>query len=127
VRLRIVDPLITVDLGARSHHYCLVTLARKRLVDASSGMAAADQGWLECQQLAKMLGIDPSHLNIQIYRLRHQVMSARPDMPGLASIVERRRGEVRMGDFAFEIQQGARAEGQYSPSSPRHATATLAR
>jgi hypothetical protein len=74
-----------------------------------------------------MLGIEVAHLNIQIYRIRHQMMVARPDISELASIVERRRRQVRMGDFAFEIQQGARPEGHYSPNSIRPFSETSAR
>lgn len=106
---------LDADLGERSHHYCLVTLARLRLRDASSHLPRASQGWVRCEELASMLGIDMPHLNIQIYRARHQLMSALPHETELSAIIERRSRRVRLGDFAFEIWRGAKLEGQYIP------------
>lgn len=103
------------DLGERSHHYCLATLARQRLTDAQSGFDPEAQGWVSVGDLAKMLGMDVPHVNIQIFRARNQVMSAMPEVPQLANIIERRRGEVRLGDFAFMVQRGSQQEGLYEP------------
>ena len=61
-----------VDLGERAHHYSLVTLARARSADMQAGYDAATQGWIELDRLARMLGIDTSHLNVQIHRARSQ-------------------------------------------------------
>ncbi len=117
VQLHLTHGAQQVDLGERTHHYCLVTLARQRLVDAQAGQDVAAQGWLGSSELAKMLGMDVSHLNIQVYRLRNQLMQALPDVAQLANIVERRRGSLRLGDFAFEILRGSQLEGRY-PLSP---------
>jgi hypothetical protein len=104
------------DLGERSHHYCLVTLARQRLADARAGFDASAQGWLESQQLARMLGIEVTHLNIQIHRARDQLMGALPAVGALGRIVERQRGRLRLGDgLAFEIYRGSELEGRYAP------------
>ena len=86
-----------VDLGERAHHYSLVTLARARSADMQAGYDAATQGWIELDRLARMLGIDTSHLNVQIHRARSQFAA----LPGLdvSQLVERRRGSVRFGDF----------------------------
>lgn len=109
------------DLGERIHHYCLVTLARRRLADAKSGLDPAAQGWLGSAELAKMLGMDVQHLNIQIFRARNQLMSALPAVAQLANIVERRRGGLRLGPFAFEVVRGSQSEGCYR-AAPDHST-----
>lgn len=108
------------DLGERSHHYGLVTLARKRLADAREGFDLAAQGWLETPQLARMLGIEVTHLNIQIYRARDQLMNALPSVGALTGVVERRRGGLRLGNgIGFEIRRGSELEGRYEPPPPR--------
>ncbi len=99
------------DLGERIHHYLLVTLARRRQVDAQRGVPSRSQGWVGMEDLARMLGADPSHVNIQIFRARHQLAGALP--PGVQAplVVERRRGEVRLGGYSFTIRRGTALEG----------------
>ncbi|KVV38247.1 DNA-binding protein [Burkholderia ubonensis] len=99
-----------VDLGERVHHYGLVTLARARSVDMQAGYDAATQGWIELDELARMLGIDSSHVNVQIHRARTQFAAlTRLDA---SRLVERRRGSVRFGDFPFRIIRGEHVECQ---------------
>ncbi|KWN73686.1 DNA-binding protein [Burkholderia ubonensis] len=102
-----------VDLGERVHHYSLVTLARARAVDMQAGYDAAAQGWIELDRLARMLGIDASHVNVQIHRARTQFAA----LPALDAnqLVERRRGSVRFGDFPFRIVRGEHLECQSVP------------
>lgn len=106
----------TVDLGERVHHYSLVMLARARSADMHAGHEAASQGWIELDELARMLGLDPSHVNVQIHRARTQFAA----VPGLdaSQLVERRRGSVRMGDFPFRVFRGEQLECE-SVSSAR--------
>jgi hypothetical protein len=103
------------DLGEREHHYCLVTLARRRLADARAGLDASAQGWIESAELAKMLGMELQHVNIQIFRARNQMMKQLPANTKMADIVERRRGGIRFGAFPFEIIRGSQLEGSYQP------------
>ncbi|KVL98249.1 FHA domain-containing protein [Burkholderia stagnalis] len=102
-----------VDLGERAHHYSLVTLARARSADMQAGYDAATQGWVELDRLARMLGIDASHVNVQIHRARAQFAA----LPGLdaSQLVERRRGSVRFGDFPFRVMRGEHLECQSVP------------
>ena len=93
----------------RIHHYTLVTLARVRQQDAEKGLAPASQGWIELDALSRMLGVEPSYVNIQIFRAKHQILSALPECAASPALVERRRGSLRFGDFAFEIEGGARS------------------
>jgi hypothetical protein len=98
------------ELGERSHHYCLLTLARRRLRDAGTGVVPNRQGWFECEELAQMLKISITNLNIQIYRARQQLLSCAPAAAHLADIVERSRGRLRLGDFQFEIARDVPTE-----------------
>jgi hypothetical protein len=107
----------SVDLGERSHHYVLLTLARKRVSDAHAGLSEDAQGWFTCAELAKLLKIDPQHLNVQVFRIRMQLMSALPSAPVLEKIVQRRRGALRLGKFAFEIVRDAQTQACYRPES----------
>lgn len=116
ISLTIAEAERTADLGERTHHYSLLTLARLRLDDAARGTEAASQGWVEVDRLARMLGLDGPHLNIQIFRVRNQIARAFPEgSPSLANVIERRRGEVRFGAFGFQIMRGSRMEGSFIP------------
>lgn len=117
VRVRLTQGPRTIDLGERSHHYCLLTLARRRLRDARSGLGPSEQGWCDCDELAGMLRVSATTLNIQIYRARQQLMSSAPDVARLASVVERRRGSLRLGELSFEITRDLRTEGRYRPGA----------
>jgi hypothetical protein len=105
-----------IDLGERAHHYCLLTLARQRLEDAKNGLDPSSQGWLELGPLSKLLGLEPEHLNIQIFRARTQLINALPQLTHLPGVIERRRGELRFGAHQFRIVRGSQLEGKYSPA-----------
>jgi hypothetical protein len=105
-----------IDMGERAHHYCLVTLARQRLHDAGRGLDPSSQGWLAVDELARMLGLDPAHLNIQIYRARQHLARALAPSDDAAMLLERRRGEVRFGALPFRIVRGSCVEGDFAPT-----------
>jgi len=113
--LEVKDGAATADLGERSHHYCLATLARRRMSDQERGLEPAAQGWLRSADLSRMLGMEMTHLNMQIFRVREQLMTALPGVAALARLIERRRGELRIGDVPFEIYRGDRMECRYRP------------
>jgi hypothetical protein len=121
--LRVMHWLNSFDLGERSHHYSLLTLARRRVAHAMAGVDLCEQGWIRSSELAKRLRVEVQHLNIQVFRVRSQLMTLLPDVPGLASIIERRRGELRFGAFAVDIVRGEEQEVAYSPE-PRTRSAT---
>ncbi|RZT04562.1 hypothetical protein EV582_5453 [Duganella sp. BK701] len=100
-----------IDLGERVHHYSLLTLARRRLSDFRRGLDPSSQGWTDAAQLSRMLGLDPAHLNIQLHRARAQLARALPDGVRLPDLVERRRGELRLGALPFRIVRGSQLEG----------------
>jgi hypothetical protein len=98
----------SVSLGERIHHYTLVTLARVRSQDVQRGLAPQSQGWIALDELSRMLGVEPSYVNIQIFRAKHQILNALPSQAAGLPLVERRRGDVRLGNYPFLIQGGAR-------------------
>ena len=100
-----------LDLGMRAHHYCLVTLARKRYADAQAGYDGSSQGWIDLDVLAHMLGLVLSHVNVQIHRARMQFGTVLT--PGCAELVERRRGSVRFGSLSFRIVRADALECQW--------------
>ena len=117
--LEVTDGAARADLGERSHHYCLATLARRRMADQERGLEPGAQGWLGSAELSRMLGMEPTHLNIQIFRAREQLMTALPGVDAVSRLIERRRGELRIGDLPFEIYRGDRLECRYRPDSAR--------
>jgi len=117
--LEVKDGAVKTDLGERSHHYCLATLARRRLADQERGIEPGAQGWLGSAELSRMLGMETTHLNIQIFRAREQLMTVLPGLAALSRLIERRRGELRIGDLPFEIYRGDRLECRYRPNSGR--------
>lgn len=102
-----------IDFGERAHHYSLLTLARRRFADHQRGLDALAQGWLGVDQLSKMLGIEPSHLNIQLFRARSQIMGAQREEHTLPDLIERRRGEVRLRAYPFKITRGMQLEAYF--------------
>ncbi len=115
VCLEVQDSHLTFDLGERSHHYALLILARMRLMDATRQLDGAAQGWVDMERLAKMLGLDPGHLNIQIFRVRKQLAMALPPGAPVPELVQRRRGALRYGDLPFRITRGAAFEADFDP------------
>jgi len=117
--LEVKDGAASTDLGERSHHYCLATLARRRMADQERGIEPGAQGWLGSAELSRMLGLETVHLNMQIFRAREQLMTALPAAAALSRLIERRRGELRIGDLPFEIYRGDRLECRYRPNQAR--------
>lgn len=97
------------DLGRRSHNFMLLTLARKRLADNAQGLAAADQGWMAVDDLEREVGkeiqrdIDAYYLNVQVFRLRKQLLELRLIGHLFADLIERRPGEMRFAFPRFKI------------------------
>lgn len=100
-----------IDLGERIHHYLLAFLARRRLQDAQHGFDESSQGWIAVDDLARRLAVDTSYVNIQIFRARQQIANVLPSDVSAPLLVERRRGQVRLGAYTFTIRRGATSEG----------------
>jgi hypothetical protein len=95
----------TVALGARSHNYLLLTLARMRKRDNERGEPAASAGWVDQEELGRLLQFSPERMNLDIFRARRQ-FGAEGFIPP-ASIVERRPAAraLRIGVGEIDIEQ----------------------
>lgn len=97
----------SIDLGVRSHHYLLVQLIRHHAADAQRGLDSKSQGWIYTDQLASELGLDVTHLNIHIFRLRKQFSDSLPNTLNMQYLLERRGGKIRFGCNNYRIYKGA--------------------
>ncbi|WP_440874668.1 FHA domain-containing protein [Thalassotalea sp. PLHSN55] len=95
-----------IDLLVRSHHYLTLTLARQRAADMQAGLSDSEQGWLYAEHLVKDLGMDASHLNIQIYRIRKQFVDALNNNCESSDIIERKAGKLRLASKNFCVIKG---------------------
>lgn len=90
-------------LGARTHHYLLLLLARARLEDAARPDGhTGEHGWRYVEDVCRMLQIDDGRLNTEIYRARRELSAA--GVPG-ARLVERRRSSrsLRIGTGSLVV------------------------
>lgn len=87
-------------LATRTYHYMLLTLARARIEDTAE--SPAERGWINRDRLCRMVGTDPSTLNVDIYRLRRQVGAL--GVAGAAGLIVRRPGgQIRLATDRVEI------------------------
>lgn len=88
-------------LPVRSSHYLLVLLARIRL--GEHALRESEQGWVEREELCRMLRTDTNKLNVDIHRVRKQFSALR--IQDAATVVERRPGTglVRLGVPSVEV------------------------
>lgn len=103
VDLTVVSPAGETLLPARSYHYLLVTLARARLGAAAA--PPAERGWLDRDELCRMLATDELRLNVDIWRARKQLAAL--GIQGAANVVERRpgTGRIRLGVDRVEVRR----------------------
>ncbi|MDI9311415.1 MAG: FHA domain-containing protein [Limnohabitans sp.] len=91
-------------LGKKSYNYILLALARKKLEDLKNKIQNDKQGWVSIEELEKDVSkelcheVDSYYLNLQIYRIRKQLMDLRPFGYIFSNVIERKKGEIR---FAF--------------------------
>jgi FHA domain len=88
VQLQATYGTSTFDLGARSHNYLLLTLARKRLEDGAEGLPETTCGWIYLEDLAHDPSMAPPQLNIDVFRIRKQFAAL--GVIDAANIIERR-------------------------------------
>jgi hypothetical protein len=105
IRLAITAGNQTHDLGTRVHHYALLTLARQRLADRDDPEQSDEaQGWVYQEDLARMLQLSRTHLNLQIFRARKQFAALNID--NARDIIERRGDsrQIRIGSARIVIR-----------------------
>ncbi len=92
----------STEVPPRGHHYLLLTLARALLADDRAA-SSAERGWVDGQELCRMLATEPSLLNVDVFRARRQLASL--GVYGAAGIVARRHrsGQLRLGTERVEV------------------------
>jgi hypothetical protein len=91
------------DLGDRTHHYLLLTLARRRLADLAEGLPAAACGWLHVDELAHDESMVGQRLNLNVLRIRRHFSSR--GIVDAWDVVERRLStrQLRIGTDRVSI------------------------
>ncbi|HTA90027.1 MAG TPA: FHA domain-containing protein [Polyangiaceae bacterium] len=94
-----------IDLGDRSHHYLLLTLARQRVADAADGIPDPDCGWVYHEDFEHDPAMAAPQLNVDVFRARRQFDSA--GIPDAARLIERRprTKQLRLGVRRISIVQ----------------------
>lgn len=98
---------LEMPLEAREHAYAILTLARARLEEAD--LPLSEQGWVDRDELLRMLAVDAGALNVAIYRARGQLSAA--GVEGAAGLVEVRRGQRRIGLEPARLEVRRAGEG----------------
>jgi hypothetical protein len=83
------------DMGARRHNYLLLTLARRRLADAASGLPDSSCGWIDQGDVAHDPTMAPPQLSIDTFRIREQF--GKVGVLDAAGIIQRRPRQIRVG------------------------------
>jgi hypothetical protein len=92
-----------VELGDRAFNYTLLTLARQRLAEAEHGESEA--GWVDREQLLRMLALEPDTLRVHLYRARKALAAA--GVQDAAGLIARRSsaGQLRINTGALEVSR----------------------
>lgn len=98
VEVTVVEPAGERVLAPRAHHYTWLVLARARLRDGdTAGRVEAQRGWVFVDELCRMLSVDETKLNVEIYRIRQDLGAI--GLSNAAAVIERRRSsrQLRIG------------------------------
>jgi hypothetical protein len=84
----------------------LLTLARRALEEAQSGVPPESCGWMDKEELATGLGMTPEQIDGEVFRIRRHF--ARQGLKESAVIIERRARtkQIRLGLRAIRIERG---------------------
>lgn len=101
VHLKVLMHHQEFDLGARTHHYVLLTLARLR--GQSRDPAALTSGWAYSDELAPRLHIETNTMNVNVHRIRQAF--AKLPIEGGANIIERRATarQLRISNVRYTV------------------------
>ncbi len=103
VQLHVACGARRFDLGARTHNYTLLTLARRRLEDAAQGLPETSCGWVYQEDLTIHPNTTGPQLNIDVFRIRKQFAAI--GVYDAAGIIERRprTRQLRIGTGRISI------------------------
>jgi hypothetical protein len=100
------------EVPSRSHHYTLLLLARRRLETA--GAVGAQQGWMDVDELRRMLRCEENKLNVDVFRIRRDFGKFGIQSP--ATVITRQRTQRRL---RLELSRlTIRREGEASDPDP---------
>lgn len=101
VSLKVKEAQTVHDLGIRACFYLAYVLYQERTREHDSALPAA--GWLDVEAVMRKVKDynSHSHLNVEIFRLRRLLYDA--GVEDAASIIERRRGQLRFGAQRAEV------------------------
>jgi hypothetical protein len=104
VELRVETGGESLSLGARTHHYLLLTLARLRLKEVGEGLPDTACGWIYQDELVEQLNVTPTQLHVEVFRIRQQFASLK--FKDFASVIERRprSRQLRIGVANLTIE-----------------------
>lgn len=86
--VELAGPTRTVTLAARAPQLLLLALAEQRLSERQRGVPEAECGWVYTDECAKNMGYGRERLNVDIHRLRQQLLKA--GVRDASKLVERR-------------------------------------
>jgi FHA domain len=115
VCLSVQRPGFVKELGERNAFYLALVLARQRLEDG--GSFSGEHGWMAVDTLLRRVPDYASYsaLNIEIFRLRRVLADA--GARDASRIIERRRGELRLGTDDVRIRSTMSASAEASVSA----------
>ena len=105
VKLHLVTKDLVIDLGERSHNYFLLTLARRRLRDASAGFVESACGWIHYDEITHDPTMSRAQINLATFRARR--LLTRYGVVDVETIVQRRlrAGQIRIGTGDISISR----------------------
>lgn len=118
-KLVISTPDNVYDLLTRAHHYLALQLARYRALPQQSGIDTSEQGWVHTDILAKELGMDVTHLNIQIHRARKQACETIGLTHSSFEFIQRRAGKIRLACPNITVFKGGKLESSTGKSEQK--------
>lgn len=101
IKIRVND--LVMDLDARVSHYLVLVLVRRKLADISNHqMRMEEAGWMTMEEVFIVLRkellnpeIDAYYVNLQIHRLRKQLMELKPYGSLFSDLIIRKSGKMQ--------------------------------
>ncbi len=121
IAIEIRDGDWIMDMGERVHNYLLLLLARKRLADQKAGFHDRDQGWMDVETVVSDMSkefqktMDEYQINLQIFRIRKQLLNLKPFGYLFSNVIERRKGEMRFAQPYIQIWKEGEVLDGFTP------------
>ncbi len=118
IKIKIINNDFELNLGSRAHNYLLLSLARKRLEDTKLNLSEDELGWIDLDDVTNDVSkelrkeVDMYYLNLQIHRLRKQLIELKPYGYRFSNVIERRNGEIRFSYPYLKIIKNVEIAGE---------------